>query len=123
MNLRWKNLIKKLRVETKSQLVFEQVTGSMTECLKIDPWRRFLKKYLRDRVLREACDVLRDLFMLAQTNRLLLEEGRKQSRQSYANQLREQGRTFQRAWYENSFGIQVTGPHMMCADGTMPTDE
>ena len=98
MNLRWKKLIKKLRVETKAQNLFEHVTGSMTECLIIDPWRRIIKKLLRERVLRESCEVLRDLFKLVETNRLLLEEGRRQSLAQHESRMRDQGRAFQQMW-------------------------
>jgi len=96
--MQWNNLIIKIRSEIKSRIVFEQVAGSMTECLKIDPWRRILKRILRDRVLREAMATLRELFQLAQTNRLLVEEAKRRSKEAYAQHLRERGRTIQRMW-------------------------
>jgi len=114
LDLRWQNLIKKLCVETKAQILLQHVTKSMAECLSIDPWCRINKKLLRERVLRESCEVLRDLFKLAETNRLLLEEGRRQSLAQHESRMRGQGRAFQQMWYNHLLVF-----HVVSADGVL----
>ena len=51
----------------------------MTECLSIDPWRKSIKELQHDCLLRECCEVITDHLSLEETNRLLLQEGRRQS--------------------------------------------
>ena len=72
--LRWKTLIEKLRIETKTKHLLQDVTDAMTECLNIDPWRKMIKKQrwkclLLDRWKR----VITACLSLAETENLLLQ--------------------------------------------------